>query len=79
MNGSMSYDGMTRAWLEALSVGPQSARTLAGTLGQPTSRGNVAAIRHELEIMERKGLVQRHRSHGVWVWEVTGADPGAAS
>jgi Fe2+ or Zn2+ uptake regulation protein len=66
------YDGMTPAWLDALRGWPQSARDLAVTLGQSTSRSNVAAIRATLEQMERKGLVQRSRTSNTWVWEVCG-------
>ena len=70
----MSCDGLTPAWLAALSRTPQSARDLAVTLGQSTSPGNVTAIRATLEQMERKGLVQRtRRGPGApWVWRVTG-------
>jgi DNA-binding PadR family transcriptional regulator len=68
------YDGLTPAWLAALRSGPQSARELAMTLGQGTSRSNVAAIRATLERMERQGLVQRTREapREPWVWEVCG-------
>ena len=48
MAESMSYDGLTPAWLAALRERPQSARDLAVTLGQSTSRGNVGAIRATL-------------------------------
>jgi hypothetical protein len=64
------YDGLTPAWLDALRGRPQSACDLAVTLGQSTSRRNVAAIRATLEQMERKGLVQRTKNPGEpWIWE----------
>ncbi len=69
----MYHDGLTPAYLGALRERPQSARDLAVTLGQNTSRRNVSAIRAILEMMERKGLVQRSRTDGrPWIWEVAG-------
>jgi DNA-binding PadR family transcriptional regulator len=68
------YDGMTPVWLAALRARPSSARDLAVTLEQSTSRGNVNAIRAYLEQMERKGLVTRSRTDGKpWIWEAVDA------
>lgn len=57
-------------WLATLREKPQSARDLAVTLSESTSRRNVAVIRHHLELMERAGLVQRTKAHrsAPWVW-----------
>lgn len=71
MSGVMHSDGLTPPILAALGECPQSARDLAVTLGQSTSRRNVAALRHTLEWMERRGMLQRARTRtgAPWVWE----------
>jgi hypothetical protein len=58
-------------WLTELRRQPQSAKDLAVTLGQPTSRRSVSIIRGSLESMERAGMVRRTRPRegGPYVWE----------
>jgi hypothetical protein len=60
-----------QSYVEALRAKPQSARDLAAALGRGTDRSTVASIRHTLERLERKGLVQRSLPafQGPWVWE----------
>lgn len=73
--GPVCIDGLTPKWLAALRERPQSARDLAVTLGQPTNRRNLAAIRQELEVMERRGEVQRSRTGTEpWIWEAADSE-----
>jgi hypothetical protein len=66
-----SSEDLTATYLDALRPRPQSARDLAVTLGQSTARSNVGVVRHRLELLERRSLVQRTQQPGKpWIWEV---------